>query len=135
MLEHFAANKGIGYGIAKLLASQGLLTVVAARNGRSCFSNAVAPTYMLSSTHADTLHLAEELGRKAVHEIQESTGILPTCPGVLAMSRVIFSIWNTVLDVLQGQKQFILLDWISLMVRQSSILLPQWKQNMAVSPF
>ncbi|KAL3131003.1 hypothetical protein ABBQ38_000327 [Trebouxia sp. C0009 RCD-2024] len=42
------ANKGIGYGIAKLLASQGLLTVVAARN--------------------------EELGRKAVHEIQESTG-------------------------------------------------------------
>ena len=30
----FAANKGIGYGIAKLLASQGLLTVVAARNGK-----------------------------------------------------------------------------------------------------
>lgn len=42
------ANKGIGYGIAKLLAEQGLTTVVAARN--------------------------EELGRKAVHDIQESTG-------------------------------------------------------------
>lgn len=28
-----AANKGIGYGIAKLLAEQGLTTVVAARNG------------------------------------------------------------------------------------------------------
>ncbi|KAL0028741.1 hypothetical protein WJX79_003751 [Trebouxia sp. C0005] len=42
------ANKGIGYGIAKLLAEQGLTTVVAARN--------------------------EELGRKAVHDLQESTG-------------------------------------------------------------
>ncbi|KAL0037689.1 hypothetical protein WJX77_007963 [Trebouxia sp. C0004] len=42
------ANKGIGYGIANLLAEQGLTTVVAARN--------------------------EELGRKAVHDLQESTG-------------------------------------------------------------
>ena len=30
-----AANKGIGYGIAKLLAEQGLTTVVACRNGKS----------------------------------------------------------------------------------------------------
>lgn len=29
-----AANKGIGFGIAKLLAEQGLTTVVAARNGK-----------------------------------------------------------------------------------------------------
>lgn len=29
-----AANKGIGYGIAKLLAEQGLTTVVACRNGK-----------------------------------------------------------------------------------------------------
>ncbi len=29
-----AANKGIGFGIAKLLAEQGLTTVVAARNGQ-----------------------------------------------------------------------------------------------------
>lgn len=54
------------------------------------------------------LYLAEELGRKAVQEIQESTGSLPTCPGVLAM--VIGSMQKTVLDVLQGQKQFILPD-------------------------
>ena len=32
-ITFLAANKGIGYGIAKLLAEQGLTTVVAARNG------------------------------------------------------------------------------------------------------
>ena len=33
----FAANKGVGYGIAKILAEQGLTTVVAARNGELGF--------------------------------------------------------------------------------------------------
>lgn len=34
LVSFLAANKGIGYGIAKILAEQGLTTVIAARNGK-----------------------------------------------------------------------------------------------------
>ena len=47
-----AANKGIGYGIAKLLASQGLLTVVAARNGEVQYRC----KYLIMTLHVQTLN-------------------------------------------------------------------------------
>ena len=96
-LTHFAANKGIGYGIAKLLASQGLLTVVAARNGRSCFSTVVASTHtpcqaLTVTSRALQRSLAEKLCkrfRKAQVAYPHTQGSL-LCQGQCSMQYTLF---------------------------------------------
>ena len=103
-----AANKGIGYEIARQMAAEGLRTIVTARNGmRSMPEHAAAATDVIRARHArhtptcasntgslvvayqfrhapadSGLSYAAELGQEAADKIARSTGMHTALPPV-----------------------------------------------------